>query len=89
MGPLQPEAITMNELLTLLANNPDAPITLLLLVWIITQINNIKARVDGMQHDVDHLLRAIVLTKFAKDESTNNRHKIESNKSGVRQEEQT
>ena len=78
MDPLQHGAVLMNDLLTILLNNPDAPITIVLLTWTIFQVGKIKARVDAMQNDIDHLLRAIILTKLAKDESINNRHQIKS-----------
>jgi len=68
----------MNDLLTILTNNPDAPITIMLLIWTIFQVGKIKAQVNAMQNDVDHLLRAIILTKLAKDESINNRHQVKS-----------
>ena len=68
----------MNDPLTILTNNPDAPITIVLLVWTIFQVGKIKAQVNAMQNDVDHLLRAIIPTKIAKDESIDNRHQIKS-----------
>ena len=86
MDPLQLYTRSMENLISILVNNPDAPILIVLLVWIITQVNKIKARVDAMQHDIDHLLRAIVITKLAKDKSTNNRHKDTSNQGGIGQE---
>lgn len=78
MGPLQYGAVSMNDLLTILTNNPDAPITIVLLIWVIFQVGKIKAQVNAMQNDIDHLLRAIILTKLAKNESINNRHQIKS-----------
>ena len=79
----------MNDLITILTNNPDAPVTFLLLIWTIIQVSKIKAQVATMQNDVDHLLRAIILTKLAKDEIIHNRHKSKADQSGIGQKEQT
>ena len=64
----------MDELLRILTNNPDAPVVIILLIWIINQVSKIKVRITAMQNDIDHLFRAIIGTKQSKHESRNNRH---------------
>ena len=72
--PPQPKVKPMENLISLLLDNPDAPIVIVLLVWIITQVNKIKAQIAIIQNDIDRFLRAIIITKLTKHEGTNNRH---------------
>ena len=74
IGPPQLGTRSMENLISLLVNNPDIPITIPILIWIIVQVNKVKTRVDAMQNNIDHLLRAIIFTKLTEHEGTNNRH---------------
>ena len=65
---------SMENLISLLANNPDAPVAIVLLLWTAYQVTKIKAKIAAMQNDIDHLTRAITSIKQDIYEGRNNRH---------------
>ena len=64
----------MEELLKLVANNPDAPIIIILIVWIVVQVSKIKTQVAVLQNDISHILKAIYNPGCKNNESHDNRH---------------
>lgn len=73
----------MEQILALVVNNPDAPVIIILIVWLVFQMRKIKTQMALMQNDIRHIMKTIYNPGCKNCESHDHRHQNENVKGRI------